>query len=355
MAEEAQATTIETTPDAAAALPTENQPANDTAPAAGGKPANDNATPEITEAQVIELAEKYGPEKALQIIARKINYAVDGQTVTVAERKAFRDQQREAKAAIEEWKRNVANEWDGKIKESSAEIEFGRALKSAKETGDYDGIARGLGFKDWNELTEDHIAKLADPNHKRLTELEKKLQEKERAEQEQAERYRQHQAQQQREAQVHAYKQEMSTEMRQSQNPVLKELADFPDVVNMLFAIQQQHYDPAARKSVTLEQALMMPLPGQRMPVREDLRSWHTSLAKAFGGAETPPAAATPPAKGKASGKTAPTPTPAPSATRNAADAKEWTKLGAAELEAAFRAEEQTRSEERRKGLNGAG
>lgn len=348
MAEEATPTATET-------------PAEGAAPAAApvtdgaAKPANDNAAPEITEAQVIELAEKFGPDKALQIIARKLNYQVDGAAVTVAERKAFRDQQREAKQALDKWKQDIANEWDGKIKASTEEIEYGRALKAAKETGDYDGIARGLGFKDWNELADDHIAKLADPNHKRLTELEKRLQEKERNEAEQAERYRQHQAQQQREQQVQGYKVEMSSAMKQSENPVLKELADFPDVVNMLFAIQQANWDPAAQKTVTLEQALMMPLPGQRQPVRELLRSWHTSLAKAFGGeapAAAPPAA--PPAKGKAKGSTGPTPTPAPSATRAANDTREWTQLGAQALEEAFKAEAQSQAEERRKGQQAA-
>lgn len=351
MAEEAIPTT-ETPAPAEGQTPT--PAASETTKPDNQKPANDNAAPEITEAQVIELAEKYGPEKALQIIARKLNYQVDGAAVTVAERKAFRDQQREAKQALDKWKQDIANEWDGKIKASSEEIEYGRALKAAKETGDYDGIARGLGFKDWNELADDHIAKLADPNHKRLTELEKRLQEKERAEAEQAERYRQHQAQQQREQQVQGYKVEMSSAMKQSENPVLKELADFPDVVNMLFAIQQANWDPVAQKTVTLEQALLMPLPGQRQPVRELLRGWHTSLAKAFGGGAPAAAPAAQPAKGKAKGSTGPTPTPAPSATRAANDTKEWTQLGAQALEEAFKAEEQARQEERRKGANGA-
>lgn len=353
MAEEAQPIATETPPEVVTTDAAAQVPANDTGKPAGGKPANDNATPEITEAQVIELAEKYGPEKALQIIARKLNYAVDGSTVSVAERKAFRDEQRKAKAALEDWKKNIADEWDGKINESKGEIEFGRALKAAKETGDYDGIARGLGFKDWNELADDHIAKLADPNHKRLTELERKLQEKERAEAERAEQWKQQQAQQQQAAQIQGYKANMSGEMKASQNPILKELADFPDVVNMLFAVRQDTFRKTGAE-LPLEHALKNTLPGGTQSVEHILKSWHDALGKAFGAGTSAPAAAAPAAKGKAVGKTGPTPTPAPSATRNAADAKEWTSFGAKALEEAFKNEAQAQAEERRKGVNGA-
>lgn len=336
--------------DIATETPTEapeqaQQPANDNAAAPA---ANDNAAPAITEAQVLELAEKYGPDKALQIIAKKIGWEVDGQSVSVADRKAFRDQQREAKAAWEARERQFAENWDKKLRDAQGEIDFGRAVKAAREQGDYDGIARAVGFKDWNELTEDHIKKLADPNHQRLTELEKRLQEKERAEQEQRQQWEQQQAQQQRAAQVQAYKGEMSAGMKQSENPVLRELADFPDVVNMLFAVQQANFDNASRRTVTLEQAINMPLPGGSQPIIGILKSWHAGLSKAFGGEAAPAAQA---AKPKASGKTAPTPTPAPSANRAVKDYKEWEEMGARELEAAFRNEAQARAEERRKGV----
>src|SRR3990167_7613357 len=185
MAEEATAPTETATP----AEPVEGatpDPANDAAQADPKKPANDNAGKEApkppTEEEFLGWVERFGPEKALQIVAKKLNHTIDGAVVTVSERAEFRKKRQAAESALNQRQREIEEALSGKVKESEGEIEFGRALKAAHATGDYDGIARALGRKDWNELQDDFIAKLADPNHKRLTELEQKLREKEQAE-----------------------------------------------------------------------------------------------------------------------------------------------------------------------------
>ena len=185
MAEEATAPTETATP----AEPVEGatpDPANDAAQADPKKPANDNAGKEApkppTEEEFLGWVERFGAEKAMQIVAKKLNYQIDGQVVSVAERAALREEKRKQRAALDQRQREIEESLGSKVKESEGEIEFGRALKAAHATGDYDGIARALGRKDWNELQDDFIAKLADPNHKRLSELEQKLREKEQAE-----------------------------------------------------------------------------------------------------------------------------------------------------------------------------
>ncbi len=303
---------------------------------------------------MIALAEKYGFDKALEIISRKLNYAIDGQAVTVAERKKFRDDQRAAKQQLEEWKRNVANEVEGKVKESAAEIEFGRALKAAHETGDYDGVARALGKKDWNELQGDYIARLADPNHQRLTELERKLQEKERAEEEQRKQYEQRERQAQQQRAILQYKQGVAAEMEGSDVGPLRALAKNPDVVNMVYSIRADHYQ-ASGVEMPLRQVLVSKLPGTDITLQTLLKGWHSQLSEAFKDEVKAAVAAATPEPEKPKGKTAPAPKVQPSASRRMIEDREFVKSGAAALEEAFRADAQREAEERRKGNSHAG
>lgn len=347
MAEEATATTETATP----AVPAEGAapvPANDAVPAGVPAAANDNAQPAApTEAEVIALAEKYGPEKALQILARKLNYAVDGTSVTVEDRKKFRDENRAAKRALEERGRQIEEQLSGRVKESQAEIELGRAIRAAHETGDYDGVARALGLKDWNQIEEQYISKLADPNHKRLTDLEAKLRDKEAAE-EQARREGETRAQQQQRMQaVYQYKVKMSGEMKASELPILSAMASNPDVVNMVYAIRDEHYK-THEVEMPLAQVLVSKLPGSDVTLKTLLRAWHDQLSAAFK-AETGAAPAVPP-PAPAKGKTAPAPTPAPSTSRSYADSREWVKSAQQRMEQAFKADAEKEAEETRRG-----
>jgi len=320
-------------------------PANDTTPAApAGAPANDNAIP--TEAEIFALADKVGIDKALQMLAKKANWHIDGQVVSVAERAAFREERRKAKQALEERQRSIEEQLGHRVKESESEIELGRALRAAYEAGDFDQLARGLGKKDWNEIQEEFIAKLADPNHKRLTELEKKLKEKEAAE-EQARREGETRAQHQARMQaIQQYKIGVSNEMKTSDSPVLKALGDNPDVVHMVYAIRNEHWQKSGTE-MPLAQCLVSKLPGTDVTLKTLLKSWHDQLTAAFREGEPAPTVAA--VAQTAKGKTAPAPTVAPSPPKPS-DKGEWTKRGAALLDEAFRAEERLKAEERRKG-----
>ncbi len=329
----AEPVTTETTPS----------PANDTA--APGKSANDNAQPQApTEAEFLGWVEKYGPEKALQIVAKKLNYTVDGTTLSVADYAAHREEKRKWKKETEQREREIADQLGKKVKESEAEIELGRALKRAHASGDYDGVAKALGVENWEALQGDFIKRLADPNHQRLIELERREQERERHVQQQREQYEQQQQHAQRQAAVQGYKQKMSLDMQNSPDSAVKELSVFPDVVEMLYAVQNEHYNRATNSTVTLEQAMDLPLPNGRGTPRGILRSWHDALSKAFKAAEPPPAPAP-----KAKGKTAPAAPLSPSQPRPASD-NEWLRDGASRLEEAFKREAERERSERSKG-----
>ena len=340
MAEEATAATETETP----AEPVEGatgEPANDTKAAA-----NDNAQPKPpTEEEFAALVERFGPDKAIQIVAKKLNYTVDGATVSVAERAALREEKRQTKAALDRRQREIEEALSSKVKESESEIEFGRALKAAYQAGDFDQLARALGKKDWNDIQDEFIAKLADPNHKRLTELEQRIKDKEAAEDQQRQRYEAQQKEQQKAQAVYNYKvNTIVPNMKESKSSVLRELADNPDVVNMIYAIQNEHWDGG--RPISVEDALEKPLPNGKIALKLILRGWADQLGRAFKPEEAP----APATNGtKAKGKTEPKPGVAPSS-HKALDDTEWLQNGAAELAAAFKADEAREAEERRKG-----
>jgi hypothetical protein len=349
MAEEATAPTETATPAESVEVPAGQVPANDTT--AAGKPANDNAGKEApkppTEEEFLGWVERFGPEKAMQIVAKKLNYQIDGQVVSVAERAALREEKRKQRAALDQRQREIEEALGSKVKESESEIEFGRALKAANATGDYDGIARALGRKDWNELQDDFIAKLADPNHKRLTELEQKLREKEQAEEQarkEGETRAQHQARMQA---IQNYKVGMSREMKASSSRIFRELAENPDVVNMVYAIRDEHYRESGTE-LPLEAALVRKLPGTNVTLQTLLRGWRDQLFSAFEADEAAPAPKA--AAEKPKGKTAPTPPVQPSTARRYADDREQVKSWEDRMRRAFEQDEEAEAAEKRKG-----
>lgn len=340
MAEEATvtetpATPVETPPPA---------PANTNTPAA---PANDNGQPAApTEAEFLGWVEKYGPDKALAIVAKKLNMAVDGTTIANADAVKHRHNIREQQRKLEERERAMSEQLAAKIKEHEGDIELGRALKKAKASGDYDGVAKALGEENWEALQNDFIKRLADPNHQRLLELEKQIKQREEQEQTQRQQAEQRAQEQQRQALVQGYKQKMSVDMRASKDPAVAKLAGFPDVVEMLYTVQNDNFDRTTNSTVTLEQAMDLPMPGNRGTPRAILRQWRDALTEAFPADAAAPAGGAPP---KAKTKTDAKPPVAPSGDRKASE-KEWLDRGARQLEDAIRREEEERRAERLKG-----
>lgn len=356
MAEEATAPAVTETPATPVDGAPATTPANDTTPAA--TPANDNAQPTPpTEAEVLALVERYGSDKALDIIARKSGYKLDGQTVSVKERADFREWQRQAKKTLEDRERAISDQLGSKAKELEAEIQLGKALREAHARGDYDGVAKALGVENWEALQGDFIKRLADPNHQRLMDLEKREREREEGAQKQRELYEQQQRQAQHEAIVRNDKIRISGAMKESENRMARELSDLPDVVNMVHAVLLHHQDPATGRTISLDDAMNKPLPGGSVAISVILRQWHERLAKAFAAGEAAPtlqasAAATEAAKPK--GKTEPAPKVAPSAARTFADTREWTQSATERLKKAFEEDAQKEAESRRKPNSGA-
>ncbi|HEX6275790.1 MAG TPA: hypothetical protein VFZ53_22265, partial [Polyangiaceae bacterium] len=150
---------------------------------------------------------------------------------------------------------------------------------------------------------------------------------------------------QQRQAAIQGYKQQLSVAARASKDVTVSKLAGFPDVIEMIYAVQNDNYDRMTNSTVTPEQAMDLPLPNGRGTPRAILRQWRDALTEAFP-AETPPAAAATPPKAK--GKTDAKPPVAPSGDRRANE-REWLNRGARELEDAIRREEEERRAEKLK------
>jgi hypothetical protein len=142
------------------------------------------------------------------------------------------------------------------------------------------------------------IARISDPNYKRLRELEQwKEQEAEREAKAKAEA--EQRSQQQRQAEMRqAVLKKFAAEMPQSKDPLVAAMGDHPLFLNAVMRIQEENWDGSA---LPYERMAGMSAKGAAKTLREECKELYERLHKAFGGQQ--PSA--PPIK-KPVGKTAP-------------------------------------------------
>jgi hypothetical protein len=162
---------------------------------------------------------------------------------------------------------------------------------------DFDETARAVGFKDWNDWMENEVARHSDPHYKELKELKKwqaeQLEKETRAQKEareKEERAAREAAEKEKvtkqNAQRQAHLQGIAAQMKASTDSAVREYADDPALVNAIFAIQRENYDRDTDSTVTVAQALSMPLKdgkSLRQILRENQEKLIERATRAFG------------------------------------------------------------------------
>lgn len=250
-----------------------------------------------------------GELEQLKALATKLGLALEDGKVTTTERVNLRQERSENLRAIAQAEKDAIakvqaarGEWEPKIKRVED-------LEAASKAGDYDAIAKILGFDDWNKLQDDQIQRLADPNYKRVRELEERLK---REDEEKAKAKEEGERQQATQAELAAqanYKRGLQTTMAGSGDPLVKAMADMPNFVNAVFRVQQQHWqESGGRDTISAESAAKFAPPGG-MSLEAELKTLYERLTPVFGKTVAAPAGT--PEKPKPKTPTIPQPPPA--------------------------------------------
>ena len=236
--------------------------------------------------------------EALLELAKKRGMVVEGDKILPSDRAKFRNWEKERTSRLESAERERLSKLSEREKEAEQQIKQAQSILKAKADGDYQGLAKELGFESWDKLQEDVIARISDPNYKRLRELEQwKEQEAEREAKTKAEA--EQRSQQQRQAEMRqAVMKKFAAEMPQSKDPLVAAMGDHPLFLNAVMRIQEENWDGSA---LPYERMAGMSAKGAAKTLREECKELYERLHKAFGGQQ--PSA--PPIK-KPVGKTAP-------------------------------------------------
>jgi hypothetical protein len=268
--------------------------AADAKPAAAEKPAK--AAPTDT---------KEAKRAQLKALALELGLTVDDAGVSTQEAIEVRAAKRKNLAWKAEQEAKFAKERTEWESTNLPKLKRTEAADAAFDAGDPDAFAQAYGAKDWNELQSGFINRIADPNYKELKRIKDEL-EKEKAAKAEAQKQSEEQAARQQQAQVRAnYFRTLSDQCKASQDPLARALAEDMGFLQDVFAVQKEHWDPDAQKTVSIEEAIK--LANRNGPsVHDRMKSFHDRLSKAFGSLPAAPAAAAPAAPAKNGKKPAP-------------------------------------------------
>lgn len=227
---------------------------------------------------------------ALVEIAQELGLEVDDARVTTRERAEFREARREQTERMKRDEATFLERLNGLKAETTGDVQWARQLKQLHASGDYEGLARHLGAKDWNGLQDDVMARISDPNYKRLRELED-FQQNQLKQQEQRDRQAQQQAAAaQQQAARKNYISSLSAHCAKSSDPLVAAMHDDPMFLQAIYNVQQENYD--GRNTVTPEQAIKIVSKSSKAPLMQELQGIYARLSKAFGAAPPPAALA---------------------------------------------------------------
>jgi hypothetical protein len=252
------------------------------------------AAPKPNGKKVVKTAE---PEfEALNALAKKLGMVVDNGKIMPSDRAKFREWEKKRTESLTSTERERLSAVEKREKEVEQQIKQAQSILKAKADGDYQGLAKELGFEDWDKLQEDVIARISDPNYKRLRELEQwKEQEAEREAKTKAET--EQRETQQKQAQMRAAVQKkFASEMPQSKDPLVAAMGDHPLFVNAIMRIQEENWDGSA---LPYERMAGMAAKGAPKSLREECKELYDRLHKAFGGQQQAAPVKARPAPGK--------------------------------------------------------
>jgi hypothetical protein len=256
------------------------EPAKPAGKAKGKGPKGKEAPPAAAEPVAPPVVDKAA---ALAALAAELGYDFEPEAkrVTVAERVAFREAQKKAAARIEQQEQELLQNLNQAKGSFEPELAFAKQLKTAHDAGDYESVAKLLGANDWNGLQEAYIAKISDPNYKRLQLLEQKEREREQqVEQQRIQQQRQAQAQAQAQA-LQQHTANLSAQMQKSADPLVRELHDDPQFIRAVIEVQRQNWDGSA--TVSPEKAIKIAAQGFAAPLEKHMRGLYEKLQRAFG------------------------------------------------------------------------
>jgi len=228
----------------------------------------------------------------LRALAKKRGLTIDGDRILPSDRAKFRDWEKKRTDQLVNTEKERLSALEKREKEVAESIKQAQGILKAKADGDYQGLAKELGFESWDKLQEDVIARISDPNYKRLRELEQwKADEASRAEQAKADQEKQQAQQQQAQRRQAVYK-KFSEEMPQSKDPLVAAMGDHPLFVNAVLRVQEENWD--GRTALPYERIAGMAAKGAQRTIREECKDLYDRLHKAFGGQQQPAPAAKP-------------------------------------------------------------
>ncbi|HLV68334.1 MAG TPA: hypothetical protein VKY73_21100 [Polyangiaceae bacterium] len=283
-------------------------PASEAAPE--GKNDGESGQSEPAEAKT-EGASREEKLTKLRELAQELGWAVEDNAVTPSERAKFRQWRESAFKRLQQERENalleVTNAKKG-LEEERAQLEKlreeaeagGKRFRDAADaldSGDFDAFAKVLGYDDWNALNSAAITKFADPNFRKLRDMELKLRQeqerREREEKEMAERRareekeaKEREEQQRRAQMIAAYKRDLSVQMAESSNPIVRSMADDPMFVEAIFQVQSRYYTGSG--TIPPEEALEKePMDGGE-PLLKRLRALYSRLDTGFRATQPP-------------------------------------------------------------------
>ena len=252
---------------------TAGEPENDTEPAEteGKKPANDDKPDDS----------KLGGLGLLKKLAAEQGFALEDGKVTTKERAEFRLMKQEQRNNLAKAEKEAIGRVETAQKELADRYKRVEGFESAIKNRDHQGLAKALGYEDWDKLQADVYAWNADPNYQRMKELQE-WKEKQEVEAERAAQQRQAAEQEQRKIQAEQkYISDLSGVMKASSDPLVASMHEDPLFLRAVYRIQQENWD--GRETVTPEQAIRMAANGARVSLGEELKALHARLDKAFG------------------------------------------------------------------------
>lgn len=265
--------------DAAGAAPAKTEPAKSKGKKAG-KGKVETAAAQATPAAQAEAAPAINKLEQLKALAAELEMEFDGSKVAVRERVEFREAKDRLRKQIEQQESEVLRRLNEAKNQFSAKLTKAEQIEKAYEAADYDGLAKLLGPADWNALQEEMIAKISDPNYKRLRELERREQQREADAQQRRQQSERESYQQKRSEALRVHTANLSAQMKQSTDPLVREMHDDPLFLNSVIEIQQQNWDGTA--TVSPEKAIKIAAQGFTAPLSQSMKVLYEKLHRVF-------------------------------------------------------------------------
>lgn len=293
-------------PDKTKAVPGKKAPAK---PAKEAAPKPDKPKEEPTEPEPDAAAKKDEPESdteklgrlgLIKKLAAEEGLVFEDGKITTKQHAEFRLLKKEQREQLQRAEKEAIARVEAAQGELSERFKRVEAFEGALKSRDHQGLAKALGYENWDKLQEDVVAWNADPNYVRIRELEEFKQRQEAEAETAAQQRAQAQKEQERAHAETTYLGNLATTMKGSTDPLVQAMSEDPLFIRAVYRIQTENWD--GHETVTPEQAIRMAAQGSRVTLGEELKALHARLDKAFGKKPEPEKPAAPAPKPKVAG-----------------------------------------------------